>query len=98
MPEPFLESDFSEISSDESSLSAVPENFSVGITVNEGVYLRTLEKAIVVGKGGQRIKDISMRARHEMERYLGQKVHLFLFVKIEENWMGKERFLREMFF
>lgn len=62
------------------------------------VVARDSQKSIVVGKGGQRIKDISMRARYEMERYLGQKVHLFLFVKIEENWMGKERFLREMFF
>jgi len=62
------------------------------------VVARDSQKSIVVGKGGQRIKEISMRARHEMERYLEQKVHLFLFVKIEENWMVKERFLREIFF
>ncbi|MDP3372092.1 MAG: GTPase Era [Candidatus Paracaedibacteraceae bacterium] len=61
------------------------------------VVARDSQKAIVVGKKGQRIKDISMRARHEMEYYLQQKVHLFLFVKVEEHWMDKQRFLKELF-
>lgn len=61
------------------------------------VVSKTTQKAIVVGKGGHRIKSINMRARKELEKYLGQQVHLFLFVKVEENWMEKQRFLKELF-
>jgi GTP-binding protein Era len=61
------------------------------------VVARDSQKAIVVGKKGQRIKDINMKARSEMEYYLEQKVHLFIFVKVEENWMEKQRFLKELF-
>ena len=61
------------------------------------VVARDTQKAIVVGKKGQRIKDINMKARSEMEYYLEQKVHLFIFVKVEENWMEKQRFLKELF-
>ncbi len=73
------------------------ENGSVKIS-QAIVVARESQKSIVVGRGGQKIKDISMRARLEMERFLEQKVHLFLFVKIEENWMMKERFLKEIFY
>ena len=55
------------------------------------------QKAIVLGKQGSRIKDISQRARLQMEHYLGHPVHLFLFVKVEESWMDKPRFLKAMF-
>jgi len=41
----------------------------------------------VLGEGGQRIKAIGARARRELERLLGRRVHLFLFVKVRENWV-----------
>ena len=47
---------------------------------------RPSQKAIVLGKGGKRVKTISERARHELETMMGHRIHLFLFVKVRENW------------
>lgn len=44
------------------------------------------QKIIVLGKGGQMIKKIGMAARREIEYLLEDRVHLFLFVKVRENW------------
>ena len=44
------------------------------------------QKAIVLGKGGATIKKIGELARTEMEDIFGHRVHLFLFVKVSENW------------
>ena len=54
---------------------------------------RTSQRAIVLGQGGQRIKAIGARARAELERMLERRVHLFLFVKVRENWVeDRERY------
>jgi len=50
---------------------------------------RATQKAIVVGKGGQQIKRIGELARVEMERIFNRRVHLFLFVRVTENWPEK---------
>jgi GTP-binding protein Era len=47
---------------------------------------RSGQKAIVLGKGGRQIKQIGARARAELERLLERRVHLFLFVRVSENW------------
>ncbi|MXP28843.1 GTPase Era [Porphyrobacter algicida] len=47
---------------------------------------RDNQRAIVLGKGGSRIKAIGEAARKELTELLGVKVHLFLHVKVEENW------------
>jgi GTP-binding protein Era len=44
------------------------------------------QRAIVLGKGGTRIKQIGARARHELTVMLGRPVHLFLHVKVSERW------------
>jgi len=44
------------------------------------------QRAIVLGKGGARIKQIGARARHELARLLERPVHLFLHVKVSERW------------
>jgi len=44
------------------------------------------QKAIVLGKGGHQIKDIGAKAREELGNILGCKVHLYLHVKVSENW------------
>ncbi|MEL6324141.1 MAG: GTPase Era [Pseudomonadota bacterium] len=46
-------------------------------------------KAMVLGKGGQSIKAIGAAAREELSVLLGRKVHLFLFVKVDEIWQDK---------
>ena len=61
------------------------------------VVAKSSQKAIVLGAKGQRIKAISMKAKQELERVLQCTVHLFLFVKVEEEWMNKPRYLRELF-
>ena len=54
---------------------------------------RASQRAIVLGEGGQRIKAIGARARAELERMLDRHVHLFLFVKVRENWVeDRERY------
>lgn len=44
------------------------------------------QKIIILGKGGQMIKKIGSTARREIEHLLEERVHLFLFVKVRENW------------
>jgi len=54
---------------------------------------RPSQKAIVLGEGGQRIKEIGARARAGLEKLLGRRVHLFLHVRIEKNWTeDRERY------
>jgi GTPase len=48
---------------------------------------RPSQRAIVLGERGQRIKSIGARARAELEKMLGRRVHLFLFVKVREGWV-----------
>jgi GTPase len=47
---------------------------------------RDSQKAIVVGKGGSRLKAIGQAAREEIAQHLGRKVHLFLHVKVNPRW------------
>ena len=44
------------------------------------------QKAIILGKGGKRIKALGSDARKELEAIFERRVHLFLFVKVRENW------------
>jgi GTP-binding protein Era len=57
---------------------------------------RASQKRIVVGKGGSRVKEIGTQARQEIERMLGHRCHLQLFVKVEEDWRNREHLLDEM--
>jgi GTP-binding protein Era len=57
---------------------------------------RENQRKIVLGKGGQTIKEIGQRARAELSRMLEQKVHLFLFVKVRANWATDPERLRAM--
>jgi len=58
------------------------------IRIEQVIYvLRDSQKKIVIGKGGQTIKEIGKAAREELSELLGgRKVHLFLFVKVREKW------------
>ncbi|MES2294762.1 MAG: GTPase Era [Pseudomonadota bacterium] len=54
------------------------------------------QKSIVLGKGGQTIKIIGELARKEMEELFGHRVHLFLFVKVREDWAENREHYREI--
>ncbi|MDG2304699.1 MAG: GTPase Era [Candidatus Binatia bacterium] len=57
---------------------------------------RKSQKAIVIGDKGSRLKEIGMRARLELERFLGVRVYLDLHVKVDARWFTRERALSEL--
>ena len=57
---------------------------------------RDSQKAIVIGKGGQRLKEIGASAREEIGRHLGRPVHLFLHVKVNPKWDEDRSLYREI--
>ena len=52
-------------------------------------------KAILIGKGGKAIREVSSFARQEMEKFLGRKVFLTTYVKVEEDWRNSAYLLKE---
>lgn len=64
------------------------EEFDNGsVKISQVVYIeKDSQKAILLGKRGSRIKEIGQAARLELEEIMEQKVHLKLFVKVQENW------------
>jgi GTP-binding protein Era len=52
---------------------------------------RDSQKRIVVGRGGAMIKQIGIRSRHALERWLGRPVHLELHVKVDPGWLKDDR-------
>jgi GTP-binding protein Era len=57
------------------------------VRIDQIIYVqRDGQKAIALGKGGQTIKIIGELARKELEELLDRRVHLFLFVKVREDW------------
>jgi GTP-binding protein Era len=58
------------------------------------IVARAGHKPIVLGKDGARIKSIGAAARHEIERFLGHRVHLFLDVKVDEKWQERPEFYK----
>ncbi|MGN6500213.1 MAG: GTPase Era [Tsuneonella sp.] len=57
---------------------------------------RESQRPIVLGKGGAKIKAIGEAARKELSELLGVKVHLFLHVKVEENWAENREIYEEI--
>ena len=57
---------------------------------------RDSQKAIVLGKGGSRLKAIGQAARAEISEHLGRKVHLFLHVKVNPRWDEDRGLYREI--
>ncbi len=57
---------------------------------------RDSHKKIIVGKGGQMIRTVGQEARKDIERLLGTRVFLELFVRVDKDWSQNERMLREL--
>jgi GTP-binding protein Era len=74
------------------------EEFNDGsVKINHVIYIaRDSQKAIVLGKGGQRIKAVRAAAQKDIQEMLQRRVHLFLFVKVREDWQEDPERYREM--
>jgi GTP-binding protein Era len=67
------------------------------VRIEQTIYVeRESQKRIVIGKGGQTVKAISTEARKEISEIAEATVHLFLFVKVRENWGDDPERYREM--
>jgi GTP-binding protein Era len=62
----------------------------------EIIVEKTGQRAILIGKGGQFLKDIGTKARLEIEALIGRPVFLELFVKVREDWRMNPRILSEL--
>ncbi len=65
--------------------------------VDQIVYVsRPGHKGIVLGKGGETIKAVGQAARQDLTEFMGRPVHLFLTVKVRENWLEEAERYNEM--
>jgi GTP-binding protein Era len=65
--------------------------------INQQILVeRDSQKAIVIGKGGKRLKTIGAAARAEITHHLGRPVHLYLHVKVNPKWDEDRSLYREM--
>jgi GTPase len=74
--------------------SEIPEKKLIEIESTINVE-RTSQKAIIIGKGGQMLKEIGKQARIEIETFLGCHIYLGLFVRVQKNWRKDPRALLE---
>lgn len=81
------------------SLTCITENietkkdhYSINVAI---VVDRDSLKKIIIGKQGNKIKEIGIKSRKEIEEFLGKKVYLDLFVKTIPKWRDKEKYLQE---
>ena len=63
--------------------------------ISATIYVaRNSQKGIVIGHKGERLKKVGQQARADIEAFLGKKVFLQLFVKVNDDWRNNERELR----
>ena len=68
-----------------------------GVRIEQTIFVeRETQKAIVLGNGGRMIRQLSMEARKELAEIVEKPVHLFLFVKVRENWGNDPERYREL--
>ncbi|MEZ4599457.1 MAG: GTPase Era [Syntrophotaleaceae bacterium] len=66
------------------------------VVIQAVVHLeREAHKSIILGKGGAKIRSIGKAARYDIERLLGTRVFLELFVRVEKNWTQSKRLLKD---
>lgn len=69
------------------------------IFIRVNIYVeREGQKGIIIGKGGEKLKAVGSKARLEIERLLGNKVFLELWVKIKKDWRSNDQMLRGLGF
>lgn len=85
------------------SLAVVVESMKRGdnnpraVAISATIYVeRKSQKGIIIGKNGTMLKDIGQQARADIEKLLGTKTYLELWVKVEEDWRNQDRLLQEL--
>jgi GTP-binding protein Era len=67
------------------------------VDINATIYCeKKSHKGIIIGKGGRKLKGIGKSAREDIEKLLGSKVYLELWVKVKEDWRNSENTLRTL--
>lgn len=67
------------------------------VEINAIIWVeRQGQKVIIIGKKGARLKKIGIKARHEIEKLVGNKVFLRLWVKVKEHWTDDDKALRSL--
>lgn len=86
----------------------IPHGVAIVVNVfeqrDDGVYEINLDivceksnhKAILIGRQGKAIKEVASFARQDMEKFLGAKVFLTVYVKVREDWRDREGLMREL--
>ena len=59
------------------------------------IVSRTTQKGILIGHKGEKIKKLGTASRKDIEKFIGSKVHLALFVKVDKDWRNKEDKLKK---
>lgn len=72
-----------------------PSTYEINLNI---ICEKLNHKAILIGKGGKKIKEISTFARQDMEKFLGKKVFLTTFVKVEEDWRNSASLIKKLGF
>ncbi len=76
------------------------ESFKEGddlVRIRALIYVnRKSQKPIVIGKGGEKLKKVGTEARIDIEKFLGKKVYLELYVKVKENWRNNPNMLTRL--
>jgi GTP-binding protein Era len=69
------------------------------VTIHATIVIeRPSQKGIIIGKGGKKLKSIGTAARIDIEKLIGEKVLLKLWVKVKKKWSQDEKFLKELGF
>ncbi len=67
------------------------------VDINATIYCeKKSHKGIIIGKNGRKLKGIGKSARKDIEKLLGSKIYLELWVKVKENWRDKDSMLRDL--
>jgi len=65
------------------------------VRINAVIYVeRDTQKGIVIGHGGQALKKVATEARKDIESFLGKKVYMEIFVKVEKDWRNRDNKLK----
>lgn len=86
------------------SIAVVVEEMKRGengktLYIYAAIYVeRDSQKGILIGEKGQMLKEIGRRARHDIERLMGDKIFLEVWIKVKKDWRNQERMLRNFGF